>query len=241
MRRGSGNLTVVISLHDVMPETLPRMEEILAYLQSVGIPPIALLVVPGRDWQPGQIERLKELKESGHELAAHGWHHHVSEIKGAWHRLHSAILSRDVAEHLALDPAGIEDLMRRSHDWFASHDLGTPRLYVPPAWALGRISRQQLKTLPFEQIEVLGGILFPKTGKRLALPMVGYEVDSAWRARSVRLWNAWQLRRARSTSRPLRIGIHPRDFRLPLAESLRSLLQQPLVPVSYAQIPSPFS
>lgn len=208
-----------------MPETFDRVERILEHLERRSIPPITLLVVPGKDWQAGQIECLRDWARQGHELAAHGWHHHVPSIHGWRHRLHATLISRNVAEHLALDPAGILRLMCRSHDWFAEHGLPEPTLYVPPAWALGPLSAADLAQLPFRQVETLWHLLSPAAGTSCRLPMVGFEADTPLRALAVGAWNALQVRGARR--QPLRIAIHPDDFELRLARPLDRLLDQP--------------
>lgn len=217
----------ILSLHDVMPETFPEVEEVLDYARRNGIPPMTLLVVPGRDWSPDQLNRLRELAENGHELAAHGWLHQVTVRKCFYHRLHSALLSRNVAEHLSRDSMGIAALIHRSHRWFADNDLPLPSLYVPPAWALGRLENEDLKQLPFEKIEVLRGFLFPSSQKHLSLPMVGFEADTRVRAAAVRTWNALQRLQHQLSNRPLRIGLHPHDLNLKLARDLRALLASP--------------
>ncbi len=57
--------------------------------------------------------------------------------RSAYHRLHAALISRDVAEHLSRPAHELVALVHRCHGWFAAHGLPAPTLYVPPAWALG--------------------------------------------------------------------------------------------------------
>jgi predicted deacetylase len=217
----------VLSLHDVMPETFDRMEEILHRLAETGFPPITLLVVPGRDWKEPQLRRLRELAGQGYALAAHGWHHEVDHPSGIYHRLHSALISRNVAEHLALDETGILELMERSAKWFPEQGLPMPDLYVPPAWALGKIRREALQGLPFRYIEVLRGFLDTRTGRLRGLPLVGFEVEDPWRKVFLSRWNRFQLLRARRSGNPVRIGLHPNDFHLLMARDLEALIQAP--------------
>ncbi len=226
-------MRALLSIHDVMPETLERVEAILDFCARQGIPPLTLLVVPGRDWQPAALARLHELAERGHTLAAHGWHHRIPRFGGLYHRLHAAVISRNVAEHLALDPEDVLALMQRSHQWFIDHGLPAPSLYVPPAWALGRLPADGLERLPYRQIEVTRGLLEVATGRLHPLPLVGFEADTPTRALALRTFNAVQRRRARHGRRPLRIGIHPDDFQLGLADSLERLLQSPLEFIPY--------
>jgi predicted deacetylase len=223
----------ILSLHDVMPETFPQMEAILKYLRDHRIPPITLLVVPGRQWKSHQIDHLRCLADQGYTLAAHGWVHRTDQPSDIYHRLHARLLSRNVAEHLALDAAGIRDLMQRSFDWFGDNDLPPPTLYVPPAWALGRLPRHDLGELPYTAVEVLRGIYLPKAGHFYSLPMIGFEADTAFRKAAVHSWNAGQTILARLGGRPLRIGLHPSDFQLSMAETLRQVLAQPFIWQSY--------
>ena len=118
---------ILLSVHDVMPSTLPRVSDLLDKLTQTGAGPADLLVVPGLDWRPDQIETLAGWHRAGHRLAGHGWCHRARHIRGWRHRLHSALISRDVAEHLALDRAGIADLIRRCHAGSATMTCRAPR------------------------------------------------------------------------------------------------------------------
>lgn len=214
----------IVSLHDVMPETLPQVREVLAFLRAHRVPPITLLVVPGRAWSSEGLAELREWSASGHRLAAHGWHHVCQTPTTLHHRLHAALLSRTVAEHLSLDEASILSLMRRSAAWFSTNGLPSPRLYVPPAWALGRVRPGLLGTLAFAWVESTRGMRHIASGRRIHLPLVGFEADTALRAMLLTGWNRSQIALARLTDRPLRISIHPHDLQLRLADALKGLL-----------------
>lgn len=218
-------MKALVSIHDCMPETLERVETLLKWLADLGVPPVTLLVVPGKDWQPAELERLRELSNSGHPLAAHGWHHHTRPRR-LFHRLHAALLSRNVAEHLALDPSGIEALLRRAYDWFPQNGLPAPHLYVPPAWALGSIPAGRLKDSPYACIETTRGLIFPQDDPFFqTLPLTGYEADTALRATFLKCWNAMQARTAQSSGKPLRISIHPDDLQLRRADQMEAQLR----------------
>jgi hypothetical protein len=221
-----------------MPETLVRVEEVLARLSALRISPeaLTLLVVPGRDWQPDQIQALRDWSKKGMFLAAHGWQHEVPKIRGIKHRLHSLLISRNVAEHLALDSAGIRDLMIKSRQWFAQQDLPTPDLYVPPAWALGSISPDDLRDTGFSRVETFRGILDIPSGKRRNLPLTGFEADTRFREIAVSFWNRNQIARAQKHGDPLRIGLHPQDFQLRLRDQMRELLLRPWRYLDYGEV-----
>ncbi|MEY6431936.1 polysaccharide deacetylase family protein [Thioalkalicoccus limnaeus] len=208
----------LISVHDLMPETMGRVEQILMALDRRGSGPITLLVVPGLAWSRTQIRTLRAWEGIGHVLAGHGWRHRVDRIAGPAHWLHSRLISRRVAEHLALNEDEIADLITRCFAWFADTGLQPPQLYVPPAWAMGRIPRARLANLPFRYYELLTGVYDAAVDRFDRLPLLGYEADNAARARTLRLTNG--LIRFLAGDRPIRLAIHPFDLDLRLANDL---------------------
>ena len=213
------------SIHDVMPATLPRIAELLALLEHNQIHAVRLLVVPGQSWRAEQIAILKRWQAAGHTLAAHGWHHKARHVRGLQHRLHAALISRDVAEHLALSGWEIQALMLRAAAWFERHGFARPQVYVPPAWALGSISRAQLVSTGYRRVEITGGELDVRSGHMHLQPLVGFEADTRLRALSLHAWNQAQMKLATLSNSTLRIAIHPHDLQLRLSASLRHIIQ----------------
>ncbi|WP_376694104.1 DUF2334 domain-containing protein [Wenzhouxiangella sp. EGI_FJ10409] len=213
-----------ISIHDVMPETLERVAEQLALIEHHCPGPVTLLVVPGRDWSSSAIERLRDWAAAGHALAGHGWTHRARHIRGIRHRLHSLFVSRDCAEHLALERDGIVELMTRNRRWFIEHGLPAPELYVPPAWALGRVRANDLKPTGFTRVETMSGYLDIASGAVRRSALVGFEAASAWQVPVLKASNAFNRLLARRL--PLRVALHPQDHRLPLAGDLEATLER---------------
>jgi len=219
-------MDALVSIHDLMPHTLDRVGRIIDWLEARGVPPATLLVVPGRPWTEREIDRIRGWSEAGHPLAGHGWLHETRPRKFV-HRIHAALISRNVAEHLALDSKGVLDLIVRSREWFLRQRLPDPELYVPPAWALGPLSLRDQAAVPYRMIETTRGLLFPTGAPRPrfeSLPLAGYEADTAWREGFLRRWNAHQAATSVRRGRPLRISIHPHDLELRLADQLEAQL-----------------
>lgn len=229
----------IISIHDLMPDTLDQVRGIIGFMASRGLPPACLLVCPGTGWNDEQIEQLAEWEGQGHELAGHGWRHQVASIRGMRHRIHSALLSRRAAEHLALDSTQCTDLIESCFDWFGRHGLRPPNLYVPPAWAMGPVRGDQLRRLPFRFYELLSGVYDSENDDFTHLPVVGFEADTAVRAFSLRCLNAVNLVVARCCRRPLRIAIHPFDLHHRLESQLRNILSGNLCSNRDADTPGP--
>jgi predicted deacetylase len=232
---GQARRQLLLSIHDVTPDTLDDVERILAELSGLGHHKVTLLVVPGSGWTTGSLKRLRSLPVGGAALAGHGWRHVVDEIRGLRHRVHSLLISRNVAEHLALSHSQACELVQRCYEWFADNGLPEPGLYVPPAWAMGRIGRDDLDRLPFRRYETLSGVYDSGTGLFRRTAMIGFEADTPFRALSCRLWNRWNLRAA-GTSKPTRVAIHPRDLKLLLAEDLRRFLESGGQALAYQDI-----
>ncbi|MEM9303488.1 MAG: polysaccharide deacetylase family protein [Pseudomonadota bacterium] len=212
----------LVSIHDVMPSTLDAVQELLDLSARHGVDRLTLLVVPGLDWSADQLDRLRRWQAEGHALAGHGWAHRPKHIRGWKHRLHSLFISRDCAEHLALEGTEIAALMIACRDWFERHALGAPALYVPPAWALGPISRAALRETGFTRVETTGGLIDVATGRFRFVPLVGFEARDAWQV-PVLAVNNW-FNRLVAGRGWLRVAIHPDDHRLPLAGGLERAL-----------------
>lgn len=225
MNVSTSRLGALISIHDVMPKTRQRVEALLDRMPT-SVPPqaVLLLVVPGREWSEGDRAWLLSLQRQGYPLAGHGWFHQCARPRTVYHRLHSALLSRDAAEHLSLDADTIAGLILANYLWFEQQGLEPPELYVPPAWALGPITRSTLQTLPFSYYETLTGIYDAGRNDFCRLPVIGFEADTAARAVLLRLINKVQLCLARWRRQPVRIAIHPHDAELHLAKDLSSAL-----------------
>ena len=212
----------LLSLHDVTPGHLDRVVEIVHLLNGAGVPPSLLLVVPGLGWTAAQIDVLRGMSERGYKLAGHGWIHQARPARGLHHRMHAAVISRDQAEHLSQSR---DELLRKvgdCHAWFASVGLASPRVYVPPAWALGVLTSEDLAALPFEWYESLRGFRAPRARAEKLLPLIGYEADTLGREWGLRVWNSLNRGVGRVRRLPVRISIHPLDLSLRLCDALRS-------------------
>jgi hypothetical protein len=217
-------MRLLISVHDVMPDTREDVCGVLAWLAERQLGPVVLLVVPGAGGDADGIRWLRSLEAAGHELAGHGWRHAIDRYGGLFHRVHAALISRRAAEHLALTGDAAGALVERCHAWFAEAGLRAPRLYVPPAWAMGALDRTRLRDLPFAAYEDLVGFR-TAGGARLPVPVVGFESDRSWTVPFLRTFNRVARGRA-GRGGLLRVAIHPRDLRLPMAPDLAGLLDR---------------
>ena len=225
----------LVSIHDVMPETLDRVEGLVARLRKRDWPAPILLVVPGREWTDGDLDVVRQLADQGCPLAGHGWRHDVPRFRSLVHRLHALALSRRAGEHYLLDAEGVTALVRRCRHWFDLQGLPSPDLYVPPAWALGPVGPGDLAGLGFRYVETLTGIFDTETSRHTPVPVLGFEADTSLRALLLGCSNG--INRALATRhRALRVAIHPDDESLRLAGALAEWLAKPPVTVDIAEL-----
>lgn len=216
----------LLSIHDVMPSTLEQVQGIIDSLPKRCLPQLTLLIVPGLKWNEAQLQRLSRWQQLGIHYAGHGWVHNSGAPRGFIHRLHSLLISRRAAEHLALSRPQLNKLLSDNYSWFERHALRSPTLYVPPAWALGRLKPQDLAASSFSLFELTSCVIEADSGRKRFLPLVGFEADTLWRAVFLRVWNKCNELVARFTHTALRIAIHPYDCELHLARDIPKLLQR---------------
>lgn len=216
----------LFSVHDVTPGALPRVRRLVALVEESGHPPPLLLVVPGGNWTPASLDGLRELVDRGCRLAGHGWSHRAPPPASLAHRIHALVISRDQAEHLSRAREDLRDRVSRCHAWFGERKLPVSPVYVPPAWALGALTGPDLRALPFRYYSTLTGFVDAASGRKVRLPLVGFEADTPARRRALRVSNALNLTLGRWLGRPVRIGYHPTDLELLLEEDARRIARR---------------
>ena len=216
---------LIWSLHDVTPGSFQRCAHLVDLLVEHGVVEVAILVVPAGEWKESQIATLRRWQLDGHLIGLHGWSHRSGAPRGLYHRLHSALLSRDVAEHLGRQGSEVLTLIERGVRWFGEVGLAPPRLYVPPAWALGAVTIADLAAMKFRWVETLIGIHDVKVRRFHVLPLAGFEADTSFRAWSLRASNRTNHLAASVFRRPLRVALHPNDLALALATEARRLIE----------------
>jgi len=213
-----------ISIHDVAPQNIDDIQYIIHTLNSVyKINKICILVIPGLNWSVKQIKQLRRWQNDGIEIAAHGWYHRAATNKTFYHKIHSLLMSDNCAEHLSKNSTEIFKTMNDSYNWFIRNGFQNPILYVPPAWALGKITKKDLSRLSFTHYECTTGIIHKN--KYCFLPLLGFEEKTYFRAILRRFFNSLNYFMAHFTG-IIRISIHPDDFKLYLNRDIRKYLSR---------------
>jgi predicted deacetylase len=236
----SGNRSAykaLVSIHDVMPSTLDRVEQLVGLAEHHGIGKLTLLVVPGLAWKYCELARVRRWQDAGYRLAGHGWRHRCNTIRGWRHCLHSWLISRDVAEHLELRQDRVITLVNRCREWFDQQGFEPPDLYVPPAWALGNLEPDAIRTLPFPLIETMWGVIDARQVNHIRLPLAGFEANTLTRQLTLQCLNRINRLLASRWHRPLRLALHPGDLELRLGRSVHCHLARIDSSYYYDEIP----
>ena len=213
-----------VSIHDVSPKNLDKIENIIFILNNkFNINKFCILVIPGLKWNKYQIKKLKKWQNDGIEIAAHGWKHSSKLDKSLYHKIHSLMISKNCAEHLSKNKNDIINLIQKSYNWFISNGFKKPKLYVPPAWALGNINKNDINKLNFLYYECTTGLIHNK--KYYFLPLIGFEEKFLIRGIVRKIFNSLNYFMASFTG-VIRIAIHPNDFHLYLKNDIKKYLSK---------------
>ena len=210
---------LVVSLHDVSPQTRAECAEILAELAGLGVGKCSLLVIPDHHRRGHFLADaecaawLRAQAAAGHELVMHGYHHQRARRDGesARAKLTTRIYTADEGEFFDLDGAAAEALVEKARADF--RQLGVePAGFIAPAWLLSAEAEAALRELGCAYTTRLGSVVDLQSGRVFHSQSLVWSVRSAWRRQVSRAWNALLFRRL-AANPFLRISIHPVDLR----------------------------
>ena len=210
---------LVVSLHDVSPQTREECQLILADLARWGVPHGSLLVIPDHHHRghmrddPEFAAWLRKQAALGHEIVMHGYYHQRQRRAGEspWDKFTTRLYTADEGEFYDLDRTGATELVTRARNEFQSLGLA-PAGFIAPAWLLSGDAENALRDLGVDYTTRLGSVLDFQTGLTHRSQSLVWSVRSGWRRRTSLLWNALLFRRL-AASPLLRISIHPVDRR----------------------------
>ena len=234
---------LVVSLHDVSPQTQPACVEILAELAALGVPRCSLLVIPDHHRRGHFLADtacsvwLRAQAAAGHELVMHGYHHERARRDGesVGAKLTTRIYTADEGEFYDLDRAAAAALVERARADF--RQLGIePAGFIAPAWLLSVEAEAALRELGCAYTTRLGSVTDLQSGRVFQSQSLVWSVRSAGRRQASLAWNAVLFRRL-AANPLLRISIHPVDLRHPkIWKQIRELIARALAdrePLTY--------
>ena len=206
---------ISVSIHDVSPAFEREIEDALAACAEVGAKP-ALLVVPNfhGKWPleryPAFVDRLRALRDDGHEIILHGFFHISSHASEGGSFFAQKIASAGEAEFADLAQAEGEKRIDDGAKVLA--DLGlAPSGFIAPAWQMARWVLPALASRGFGYAEDHLHVYDPARGRRKRSLVLNFASRTP-----ARLWSSVAFVRAATPFRRVmrtRIAIHPGDMR----------------------------
>jgi len=234
---------LVVSLHDVSPQTRVECAGILDELAGFGVPHCSLLVVPDHHRRGHFLADdtcsawLRAQAAAGHELVMHGYHHERQRRAGesAGAKLKTRVYTADEGEFYDLDRDAAAALVEKARADF--RQLGVePAGFIAPAWLLSAEAETALRGLGCAYTTRLGTVVDLQGGHVFKSQSLVWSVRSAPRRQVSRAWNALLFRRLASNPL-LRISIHPVDLQHPqIWQQVRELVTRALAdrePLTY--------
>jgi uncharacterized protein len=214
--------SLVVSLHDVAPSTLPKVEKQIAQLQRIGVSRTSLLVVPSyhsdRDIRddPEFCSRVRGLQGAGHEVVLHGFQHLIMEptsVGDSRRWFYENLYTSREAEFLSLGSQAAEVRLRRGLEVFRDAGFGekTPG-FIAPAWLMNADVERSLKNMAFQYTNTIEEMVHLPSSARHPSRSCVWSVRAAWRRGCSRVWNRWLFQSVHSENELLRISLHPCDL-----------------------------
>lgn len=208
-----------IALHDVAPATWPQCARLLDLVDSLGAPPLTLLVVP--DWHgSGRIDASPEFLHAidvrstrGDEIALHGYWHRddapAPHSPAAW--LRRRVLTAGEGEFSELGAEVAHSRLRSGLDLLRRQGWKVDG-FVPPAWLASAGTREALRQTDLRWTSTHTALfaLESSGSRRIPAPCLTASPRSAWRRIASRAFLRAGLRF--TANAPLvRVGLHPAD------------------------------
>jgi len=236
---------LVVSFHDLTPETQPECEAFLAEARAAGVRRCALLVIPcqrgGHAFTESRrfVHWLRERVAEGHELCVHGFTHAEREPpQGAAGWFFGRLYTEREHEFYAADGPESRARIRAGMALFRQAGLSASGC-VAPAWLLSRGALLALAAEGFEYSATINHVHRLAPRARLFAPSLVCSARRPWRrAASVRWLRLWGAVHRRAPL--LRLAVHPADLRHAALRNalLRTLteLAQDREPCTYADV-----
>jgi predicted deacetylase len=210
--------TLIVSVHDVTPLTLPVCDVILTDLNAIGVHSVSLLIVPNFHGR-ARIEENKPLRrwledkvDLGYEPVLHGYFH-LRERKSTdigITRLTTQVYTSGEGEFYDLSR---EEAYVRLQKGLADLAFLQRKIngFIAPGWLLSYAAEAAVRQLGFAYTTSVRAVKIFEGVRRIASRSLVWSTRSSWRRRLSLAWNRELARQVEGLDL-VRIGIHPTDW-----------------------------
>lgn len=217
---------LLVSVHDVAPETLDAARRWTRHLDERGIVS-TVLAIPG-PWRGPSIGQHRESQDwlwvrqsGGDEIGLHGWTHRCDSHRRTPRAAFGRAVARGAEEFWSLDSRQAARRVRRGIDVLRSAGL-EPVGFTPPGWLIGAQARHAVLTCGLHYVADHRGA--GSVTRALRAPALSHRPDGfGERPGAVALRTI--ARRRAIAGLPVRIALHPADLDRPelVATTLRAI------------------
>ncbi len=229
---------VLISLHDLTPFHLTRIQEAEKFFHSCQVDKVNYLLIPDFHMNSASINPLLKKafyswisreKPFSVEWILHGYSHESPKGKQSMtDGLNQRLLTDREGEFLSLSFDEITSRLRKGKSLFQEYIGHLPDTFVAPAWLFKKNLLSCLKEQNFKYTEDHRNIYFLEQEEKIFAPVITWATRTSLK-RTFSLLGCPVLSRIYSGSRIIRIAVHPTDFDYPkIMRSLRKVIKASL-------------
>jgi predicted deacetylase len=209
---------ILVSLHDVTPFHLPRLQKAEKLLTQWGVPKISYLFIPDYHRENHQLNKVilstfKQWTSADRAFALqwllHGYYH--LEISTHTHELSKKFLTGNEREFLTLSSPGIQTRIGEGKTAFTGFFHYSPDVFVAPAWLFNKHLFPILKDHGFRITEDHSFVYLLDKDKKIPAPVITWATRTRPR-RLISQMGCPVLNRWWSGRDLVRIALHPFDF-----------------------------
>lgn len=239
---------LIVSLHDVHPGSLDYIRDQVQFLESLGVLPLSLLIVPYYHQKlkisdcRDTVSWLQERQAKGDEMVLHGYYHQRVEQKTSlnnwfWTRLYT----QNEAEFYDLNKKEASDRIDQGRCLLQEVGLIT-KGFIAPAWLMSHDVFRVIFEKKFNYTNTISKIFFASLYhskiETVESRSLCYSTRAKWRQTTSLLWNGQLGKRVR-TKNLIRLSLHPQDLtfshiRRQVEIFLKSVIDQGVNPITYS-------
>lgn len=231
---GMPSKQLIVSVHDVSPRHVERLQRIEAFLTECGLGArYSMLVVPDF-WQTAPLAEhpefcawLKSRAADGVEMLLHGFtHRDETAHAGILARWKAGNMTAGEGEFLGLDRDEARRRIIAGRQIVEAAIARSVTGFVAPAWLYGPGAHSALRDLDFAVAEDQLHVWSPRRGRTLSrTPVVSYASRTPARIRNSLAWSRLATKILKPC-RTVRLALHPHDFDVPalVDEAKRAIL-----------------
>jgi predicted deacetylase len=202
---------ILVSLHDVTPYHLPRLQKAEQILTQWGVPKISYLFIPDYHRENHRLDKviLSTFKQWTGENRAFA----VQWLLHGYYHLETSNGSHE-GEFLTLAPPGIRTRIREGKTAFTGFFNCSPGVFVAPAWLFNKHLFPILKDHQFRITEDHSFIYWLHKDIKISAPVITWATRTPLR-KYISQIGCPILNRWWSGKNLVRIALHPFDFDFP--------------------------